>query len=1619
MSNPTVNEYNSIISKAEKRLEQLHTNSAVQWTPVHNNDNSKLKLSYSTTATANRFVWKIESELKSDHLEQLYAYLSAIDLRQQWCSWLKEQKCIHKTDSNIRLMSAKLSEDENINWIEKLTCVDQVRYVASWVHSYYFAIQINARQSHTTATIYLQWDSVALDASRVSSMLSSLFEHLTKPPITAWIRQCDKSIEIHHESYTEDAYTVDYTYQAHSHPAALEIHPKINQQRWHSGSWDQQTSYNQTLRKNNFMSSSFLFNSASSSPQLHPIRSSYPENRQMFPWPNDEETEEIDRLDTDELCIQTTEKPDMSVLLADKPAWSDKFIQQCVQCVFQPSRHHSGSYLIKIVHPHAWMQSLTENLEEMMKLDEEEDKIPSHIKLVIRNSKDHRCLVNGHDWPIRSRVLSSSEEEEESRGSDQGDIFVDGMEEISSPKLTDIPNMSHMLMKPSSSAPVPTLQTAADKEAFDVYQKKPASIHEPTIPISSNINSKHPQLRRHSGSSIHPFTPQDLNQLAESEPIALRKIYPQFIDYLQTTSASIVQTPTKENGYVTIKHFPVPNHPMGGFLAESIWEDCSVWDVKAVLENGGARRVWDSTFENTIFLHALTPNSAIWHTKLKGAWPVQPRDEICFHGQYTSSDANRIDLVSTSCFGDSFQYKPLPPKSPGYTRATIDLAGYRLEQTENTVFVRHVMLTQFPTWVIQYFTSRALIQTCSAIQCAHDYLRHHGAPPSLVKLEWASLGDVTHDHDRNSWRCEYTRRINKDDPEMAQKLTHATVSLIRLDKRKWAKSQHYSVVIDPPPSHTIAFEKHHDPTGVWLSIEHDEAFIIPFRGKILVLIKYETSTNKEDGLQVNGVLIPIERKKQESRLVIHPKEPKPLIPPISDPILPEPVKKVWEDASIKQQAQAALSFLKQTEEQFGWSVVSENHRSGIRVSKKSGIKDNRPTKELVETHQRPSWQVFEPYMIYKGSKVMENFSVEEILAVITDTGHVRACWDDTIEFPIEVVHQTDEPACKIVHYAIKAVFPFKSRDVHAVSCLANDHGPTKRMMYVESTLSESPTLGHKRPTTNFYLSGWIVEEIDPYSTTNTNHPIPSTRVTHVGSLDLGNSVPSYMSNLVANNWFPRKINAVESFLKSKGAPPFLIQPDFALTSIEVVKTTQWSQVQIVYDEHHRFQFTAHLELTESVIKKKPSKDKDLKSLYWQSSKTHLDTPSRPRRRGSLPSTAFPKHRLNLTPSSSSQTVPSIEKPATLTTRGLVLLQTAFDLRAYETGYEVDAQLFDITDAAHQKNLTHQLRLSVSEPSLAQLMDGNKRRVKHTLIVQTQQGKSLSTSLPASFKFCFKLIPIRQETLQQRAKQLTVSQVLEADVDQSEWHGLIIVNGTEILPNSEISLQPFDTTELTFVGASDESKSAIDKVSVTDSPASLEGHIEAIRSTIDPVSQSEDPYGSTSKTQMAPKKQESTKSGGVMATALENVSAGVNTLGAHMLYPFRTTSGSFLPLNESESNNRPHSSIKEEEFTDETEQNISQNHRIATNDQFKTDAIPYYESLSKITKRHAYKYLSLLIVCLSISILVALLVLHFVFTKFHLATLDDFNDEQRMICQLLHTSWFGGWDLQLVATRRPI
>ena len=194
---------------------------------------------------------------------------------------------------------------------------------------------------------------------------------------------------------------------------------------------------------------------------------------------------------------------------------------------------------------------------------------------------------------------------------------------------------------------------------------------------------------------------------------------------------------------------------------------------------------------------------------------------------------------------------------------------------------------------------------------------------------------------------------------------------------------------------------------------------------------------------------------------------------------------------------------------------------------------------------------------------------------------------------------------------------YRSREIFVSSCIAHEKAQlstnpsAKRILYVEASIPKFPSSSDpsKRPPALFSLSGWILEAIDPYTTT-TNHPIPSMRATHLASLDLGSSVPTYMSNLVTTG-FPKRMKAIEKLLHAQGPPPYLGHPYAAqafmsgklIDDLSVQGPIQWITVINTYDnDKYVFKCDAKFQLLSS-----PPKTLSIATTGNMPSKSNLST----------------------------------------------------------------------------------------------------------------------------------------------------------------------------------------------------------------------------------------------------------------------------------------------------------------------------------------------------------------------------------------------------------------------------
>ncbi|KAL0090774.1 hypothetical protein F4703DRAFT_1732506 [Phycomyces blakesleeanus] len=938
---------------------------------------------------------------------------------------------------------------------------------------------------------------------------------------------------------------------------------------------------------------------------------------------------------------------------------------------------------------------------------------------------------------------------------------------------------------------------------------------------------------------VFPCTPH----VPTTDPPAILKANALLDTLLEDTRWKTIKEPADINESITIKHLELPENSTGVFLSQSTWQNCSIWDIKAVIECVGAQKIWNNTLEDCVFLYGVSPTCSLWHTKVKGNWAQSALDYISLYAQYVSP--GRIDLCATSYPNDSYNHHPLPKEKRGVTRASVDLVGWRLERlSSSTVSVKYVQQSTQQGWVPPWLVQTSL-QSPILNQKARFFLEEFGAPPNLENLMCGKRLMVHYDHEKTTWRAEYSRSSLPSDT-----VSENTLAVIRLDHRKWANGQ-YRIVIDPPPSSTKAIKRWSDPSGVWLEVEHEEEFIIPQRGKILIIIKPQD----EPGLTVNGSLLEV----QEQDVVLDQLEDVDDVddqPTYSDklPLVkeetaqvtrrePEEGKEETPESALATlgeapvvQSNAAMQLLKQIgDQEFGWTVIGD--KNGLKIMKKSGEKVGQNSKglhavvgELEDgspdeiSRLKAELKVYDPFMIYKASKVIEDFSLEEVTSVVTDSGNVRRLFDESVE-STEIVQRVKQ-GCNVVYQVVKSVFPFKSRELYLSTCTASEslnsitNPSSKRILHVETSLVKFPVFKKaKYPRGRIFVAGWILEPIDPY-TTATNHPIPSVRVTYVVSMDLGPPIPSYISNFLASG-LCKQIQTVETYLKKKGPPPFLVQPSSmlefennilveTLDPILEQSKMQWTKIESAFDESaRRLNVSCNLCIGKRLLlSEKTGKATTTTtttatpslsvSSFFGPYDNRRPSQSNMERHSSvvglgLISPGGQKKVHESTSSSSISLSDSTLYHRKHTDTKLVFAYIVLDLQKFPKGYEIICHLNRVSAKHDPLDISDRLTIHVSElapePSHLIANEGKKIPKKHSLVVKMQIAGLLPTVQELAeldYNFVLTLEPVKEEYLQKKGPQLTVAAVLGEESDK--WDGTILVNGREITLGSDIKVK---------------------------------------------------------------------------------------------------------------------------------------------------------------------------------------------------------------------------------------
>uniref|UniRef100_V5EA12 START domain-containing protein n=2 Tax=Kalmanozyma brasiliensis (strain GHG001) TaxID=1365824 RepID=V5EA12_KALBG len=229
----------------------------------------------------------------------------------------------------------------------------------------------------------------------------------------------------------------------------------------------------------------------------------------------------------------------------------------------------------------------------------------------------------------------------------------------------------------------------------------------------------------------------------------------------------------------------------------------------------------------------------------------------------------------------------------------------------------------------------------------------------------------------------------------------------------------------------------------------------------------------------------------------------------------------------------------------GWALVTE--RNGLYVRRK-----------LMES-------ISSTVMVQRGDKVVQGLSAEDLLDLVSNP-QSRKQWDDKIDSTTLLESYGDGSFTSFI--TTKASFPFRGRAFHLASLTARGMPPSSlgATSPGESTLSSSasswsgpavyfhasasfaqqkPRFGMDRinpnnlPLGKILIDGWILETLDPYS--STSFQIPSTRCTHVVAIDYAGSLPIAV-NTMWNASLPRSILLIEEYLKARGSIPSVKTP---------------------------------------------------------------------------------------------------------------------------------------------------------------------------------------------------------------------------------------------------------------------------------------------------------------------------------------------------------------------------------------------------------------------------------------------------------------------------------------------
>ncbi|CAM0137132.1 unnamed protein product [Umbelopsis sp. WA50703] len=915
---------------------------------------------------------------------------------------------------------------------------------------------------------------------------------------------------------------------------------------------------------------------------------------------------------------------------------------------------------------------------------------------------------------------------------------------------------------------------------------------------------------------------------------------------------------TSVDGYVRTYEKQLPDGSKA-VVNESKWKSCSLWDVKALIDCPSISYKWSSTYDSGQIIGNLSPRCTVHSAFFRSSWRSSLREYLSVNATYAS--LHRLRYVSLSF--DGLAEDQTMTKQANNDEQIYLLNGWQIDSNDDeSCSVKFLVQKEVSGRSASHSYNPLDGPLGDIVAKTKKFFDEDEIPPTLAYIINARIKSIQYDQPKGSWRCQYEVTNAPSDPLFPIK---GSVTYIRLPRSKsLSPARGFTITIDPPCDNLLTvMNLPSDKTGVWLRIEHDRNNLMQDAGSILLLVK---RTDSKTQVQVNGSPtsqvdfdayagavhfvaqedLPIQLLEQlQSSLNNDTGAPKiskqtdnasssnhQTVQKTTAASNTKDISKVVTEKEVQQsdnkadilsgltvstfdQAAAACQYLyRMSDQQYGWVHVSE--KNGLLIQKRSGgtvpvetLSLDPTTTSVTDSLDQQFPPIPEHLMLTKGIKVIEGYSVEEVASLVADPGNLQQTFRDSL-LGVDILKKfANGHACAKLH--MKSWFPFKSRDVYVASTTARDistTGQSTRILHATTSICNMnlPT-ENATPIAHLYLSGWILEAVDPYMTT-TNHPIPSTRVTYMGCIDLGQNIPTYVSNMATYNLI-KGINRVESILNLNGPPPRLVSP---IPFLEFRNgELHWSghdniftgdhQIEVEYVQSHQHLIIsstydrAKLLPHQSEATNKEEGSPILKQTPTPSfSSTISKSPLLADRRGSAPGRiplGVLSNKSKLAQSKEALVFSSLKSK-------VALLDVVADLKSFPKGYSIEVK-FSV-QVGHSIDLSNKLtaRIEQLDPEPSHLIGsaGSLPPVKHNIKVKLdldaitkEMTKELYSELH-NYKLVFSLNPVDEEQLSSRTNKLTISGVLGEDEDK--WKGITMINGQEILLGTDAKLASIST-----------------------------------------------------------------------------------------------------------------------------------------------------------------------------------------------------------------------------------